>query len=108
MLAEVLARATVAEWCAILGEAGIPCGPICDVEQVFRDEQVAARQMIVELEHPRAGLQAMPNSPLKFSETPVVLSTPAPLLGQHTEEILQGVLGLSLDEIEALRATGAI
>jgi CoA:oxalate CoA-transferase len=108
LLAEVLARATVAEWCAILGEAGIPCGPICDVEQVFRDEQVAARQMIVELEHPRAGLQAMPNSPLKFSETPVVLSTPAPLLGQHTEEILQGVLGLSLDEIEALRATGAI
>ena len=108
LLGEVLAAKTVAEWCEILGAAGVPSGPLHDVGQVFHDEQVAAREMIVELEHPVAGRQALPNSPLKFSQTPIELSAPAPLLGQHTEEILRGMLGLAADEIEALRGAGVI
>ena len=88
LLAEALVAKSVAEWTALLGAAGVPCGPLHDVGQVFADEQVAARDMIIELEHPVAGRQLVANSPLKFSQTPVELSAPAPLLGQHTDEVL--------------------
>ena len=64
--------------------------------------------MIVELEHPVAGRQAVPNSPLKFSQTPVALSVPAPMLGQHTDEVLRGLLGLRAEELAALRSAGVI
>ena len=105
---QVLLEKTVDEWCAILAAAGVPSGPLCDVEQVFGDEQVAAREMIVELEHPVAGWQVVANSPLRFSATPVELRGPAPLLGQHTEEVLSGVLGVTEGEMAALRAEGVI
>ena len=108
VLEGVLAEKTVDEWCAILAAAGVPSGPLSDVGQVFDDEQVAAREMIVELEHPVAGRQAVANSPLRFSATPVQLRGPAPLLGQHTEEVLSGVLGLTAGELEELRAEGVI
>ena len=91
-----------------MGAAGIPCGPIHDVGQVCNDVQVAARNMIIELEHPVAGRQKMPNTPLKFSQTPIDLQEPAPLLGQHTEQVLGEWLGLSVEELEALRAEGTI
>ena len=64
--------------------------------------------MIIELEHPVAGRQLVANSPLKFSQTPVELSAPAPLLGQHTDEVLYGLLGLRADELAALRSDGVI
>ncbi len=64
--------------------------------------------MIVELEHPVAGRQTVPNSPLRFSATPVELRRPAPLLGQHTEEVLSGILGLTEGEMEGLRDGGVI
>lgn len=108
LLAEVLADKTVAEWCEVLVQAGVPSGPLCDVGEVFNDEQIAAREMIVEIDHPIAGRQAMPNSPLKFSQTPIQLQRPAPLLGQHTEEVLRDMLDLGTDEITGLRADGVI
>ena len=108
LLAEVLADKTVAEWCEVLVQAGVPSGPLCDVGEVFNDEQIAAREMIVEIDHPIAGRQAMPNSPLKFSQTPIQLQRPAPLLGQHTEEVLRDMLDLRTDEITGLRADGVI
>ena len=108
LLAEALAAKSVAEWTALLGATGVPCGPLHDVGQVFVDEQVVARDMIIELEHPVAGRQMVANSPLKFSQTPVELSAPAPLLGQHTDEVLCGLLGLCADELAALRGDGVI
>lgn len=108
LLAEILAGKTVAEWCEILVQAGVPSGPLYDVGQVFNDQQIAAREMIVEIDHPIAGRQAMPNSPLKFSQTPIQLQTPAPLLGQHTEEVLRDLLNLRAEEITELRADGVI
>jgi CoA:oxalate CoA-transferase len=108
LLAAALGKKTVAEWEEVLGQAGVPCGPLHNIEQVVGDEQVRARRMIAELHHPRAGTQAMPNSPLKFSETPVELREPAPLLGQHTGEVLEGLLGLSGQALEQLRQEGII
>lgn len=108
LLAEAFRARSVEAWCEVLGAAGIPCGPIHDVGQVCNDVQVAARNMIIELEHPVAGRQKMPNTPLKFSQTPIDLQEPAPLLGQHTEQVLGEWLGLSVEELEALRAEGTI
>jgi CoA:oxalate CoA-transferase len=108
LLQAAFGQRSVAEWVELLGAAGIPCGPIHDVADVCGDPQVAARNMIVELEHPVAGTQKMPNSPFKFSQTPVALQEPAPLLGQHTAQVLGEWLGLSEGEIDALRAEGVI
>ena len=107
-LSEVLARKSVAEWEEALGAAGIPCGPIYNVEQLVADPQVAARQMLVQLSHPVAGEQTVPNSPLRFSDTPVQLAEPAPILGQHTQEVLGERLGLDAAELEELRRAGVI
>lgn len=108
LLQASFAEGSVADWCEALGAAGIPCGPIHDVADVCADEQVTARQMIIELQHPTAGAQKMPNSPLKFSQTPVELRQPAPLLGQHTDEVLRGWLDMSEDELQSLRAEGVL
>ena len=108
LLSAALGKKTVAAWEEALGQAGVPCGPIHNIEQVVENPQIQARQMIAELVHPIAGPQAMPNSPLKFSQTPIELQQPAPTLGQHTGEVLEGVLGLSAQELEELGREGVI
>lgn len=108
LLAAPLRTKGVEEWCALLGEAGIPCGPINDVERIFNDPQVAARRMLRQMEHPRAGAQMVANSPLRFSQTPVELGDPAPLLGQHTDEVLGELLEVPEEERERLRNKGVI
>ena len=108
LLSAALRKKTVAAWEEALGRAGVPCGPIHNVEQVVENPQIQARQMIAELVHPIAGPQAMPNSPLKFSQTPIELQQPAPILGQHTGEVLGGMLGLSAQELEELGREGVI
>ena len=108
LLSAILEKKTVAAWEEALGQAGVPCGPIHNIEQVVENPQIQARQMIAELVHPIAGPQAMPNSPLKFSQTPIELQQPAPTLGQHTGEVLEGVLGLSAQELEELGREGVI
>ena len=108
LLSAALKEKTVAAWEEALGRAGVPCGPIHNIEQVVENPQIRARQMIAELVHPIAGPQAMPNSPLKFSQTPIELQQPAPMLGQHTGEVLEGLLGLSAEELEELGREGVI
>ena len=96
---------TMAEWLDLLDAAGLPCAPINTVDKVVNDPQVAARQMIVEIEHPTAGVTKMPGVPVKFSATPGVVDRPAPILGQHTAEILREKLGWDDAQAAAFVAT---
>jgi CoA:oxalate CoA-transferase len=99
---------TVGQWIEVLEAAGIPCGPINTVDRVLADPQVQARNMIVEVEHPVAGNLKMPGLPIKLSETPGGIECPAPLLGQHSEEILKELLGMSVEQVADLRAKGIL
>jgi CoA:oxalate CoA-transferase len=96
-LAEILNKVfitkTIAEWMKALEAAGLPCAPINTVDKVVNDPQVKARDMIVEVEHPIAGKLKMPGVPVKLSATPGAVENPAPLLGEHTAEILKEFLG---------------
>ena len=96
------------EWEAILLPAGIPMGAINTIERVVEHPQVEARGMLVEHEHPVAGTVRMVGVPVRLSETPGAIRTPAPLLGQHTDEVLRDRLGFDDEEIARLRRAGAI
>ena len=108
LLSPVFKKENTGHWCRVLEVAGVPCGPILDIAQVVADPQVQARGMITRQQHPQAGEVVMPASPFKFSATPVEPGTPAPLLGQHTEEVLRGLLGLSEGEIQILKQQAVI
>ncbi|AYC30984.1 CoA transferase [Pseudomonas cavernae] len=99
---------TTAEWIAVLEQAGVPCGPINDLAQVFADPQVQARGMRLDLPHPLAGTVPQVASPIRLSATPVEYRNAAPLLGAHTEAVLQRLLGLDAGRIAALRAAKVV
>jgi crotonobetainyl-CoA:carnitine CoA-transferase CaiB-like acyl-CoA transferase len=98
---------TSAEWLRRLEEAGVPAGPVLDVGQMHADPQALARNMIVETTHPTAGQVAAIGLPIKFSETPGSVRRAAPLLGQHTREVLREH-GFSDAEADQMAAQGAI
>jgi crotonobetainyl-CoA:carnitine CoA-transferase CaiB-like acyl-CoA transferase len=102
-LEKVMRGRPVAYWTEKLAAAGVPCGPINDISAVFADAQVRHRGMRVEMQHPLAGAMALVGSPLRLSETPVEYRLPPPLLGQHTDEVLAGLLDMDKAEIERLR-----
>jgi formyl-CoA transferase len=108
LLQEVFLRKDSGEWLQLLSEAEIPVGPINTIDRVFADPQVLARQMLVEMEHPKVGKFKVVGSPLKLSETPVEYRIPPPLLGEHTEEILRNVLGYDRETIVRLREAKVI
>jgi len=85
---------------------GLPCAPVYHLDETVADPHLAARGMFVELEHPLAGTVKVPNFPPQFSETPGVVKTAAPLLGQHSKEVLMGVLGLSEERVMELMRAG--
>ncbi|WP_130808065.1 CaiB/BaiF CoA transferase family protein [Senegalia massiliensis] len=99
---------TTDEWKDILTNAGVPNGPINKIEDVVKDPQVLSRDMIVEVEHKKAGKTKVPGVPIKMSETQGEIRTPAPLLGEHNEEVLNEYLNLSKKEVEELREKGMI
>ena len=103
ILDEIFLHKTVAEWIKSLENEGIPCGPINNIESVLADPQVQAREMVVEIVHPLAGPIKLAGVPIKLSATPGKVDQPAPLLGQHTEEILQELLGLNNRQVADLR-----
>jgi crotonobetainyl-CoA:carnitine CoA-transferase CaiB-like acyl-CoA transferase len=91
----------------LLSRRGVPCTAVNAIDQVVREPQVVARDMVVSVEHPLAGTIRMAGLPVKMSETPGAVRTAAPLLGQHSEEILREV-GYSSAEIEKLVAGGIV
>ena len=102
-LGEAMVKDSTDSWIARLRKGGIPCGPINRVSQVVADPQIIAREMIVEVNHPRAGKQQIPGCPVKMSETPCSIRKAAPVLGADTDQVLQDVLGMSADELRQLR-----
>ena len=99
---------TTAQWVSVLEAAGVPCGPINDLSQVFADPQVLARGLAIELPHVLAGLVPQVASPIRLSETPVEYRNAPPLLGEHTQEVLQRVLGLTAGGLDALRVSRVV
>ena len=99
---------TYEEWEAILQPAGIPMGAINTLDAVVTHPQVAARGSLVECEHPVAGRTKMVRPPVRMSDTPGSVRMPAPLLGEHTEEILKSRLGLGDEELLRLRQARVI
>jgi crotonobetainyl-CoA:carnitine CoA-transferase CaiB-like acyl-CoA transferase len=91
------------DWTARLRKAGVPCGPVRTVGETLAEPQLEARGMIASLRHPAAGDLRLVANPVKLSDTSPIPDTPAPLLGQHTESILTGDLGLSGQELAELR-----
>ena len=108
ILQAVFAQRSTRAWVEILETAGVPNGPINDVAQVFEEPQVKARGIKVELDHPVAGKLPTVASPMRFSATPVEYKLAPPVLGQHTEEILRGLLQLDDAAIARLRAEDTI
>ena len=107
MIEAALAAKTAAEWTELLGSAGVPAGPVNTVPEALANPQVAARDMLVELEHPMAGTITTLGSPLKLSRNPPSIRRPPPVLGQHTSEILAS-LGMSPERIADLRDRGVV
>jgi crotonobetainyl-CoA:carnitine CoA-transferase CaiB-like acyl-CoA transferase len=108
ILSDIIAQRTTRDWVAALEAAGVPNGPINTIEQVFQEPQIAARGVKFELDHPLAGKVSLVASPMRFSATPLEHKIPPPALGQHTDEILRGMLSLDDVEIARLRANGVI
>ncbi|MGI9951785.1 CoA transferase [Moorellaceae bacterium AZ2] len=107
ILRSIFSEYTTAEALAVIEAAGVPCGPLQDISQVFHDPQIRHREMIVPVEHPVAGPVWMAGTPFKLSRTPGSIVRPAPMLGQHTYEVLQEV-GYSEAELRELEAEGVI
>ncbi len=93
---------------AAMEKAGVPAGPIYDLEQVFDDPQVQHRGMAVEVPHPLSGKVRLAANPIRFSATPITKYTAPPTLGQHTDEVLKGLLGIDDAELARLSAAKVI
>jgi len=105
-LSERLQRQSTAHWLDVLDRAGLPVGPILSVPEMLEHPQTLAREMVVETEHPKAGRVRSLGLPVKFSETPGAVTRPAPLLGEHTYEVLYEA-GYTTFEIDRMVEEGA-
>jgi crotonobetainyl-CoA:carnitine CoA-transferase CaiB-like acyl-CoA transferase len=103
LLSEMTKKKTKEEWIRLLETAGVPCGPINDLSEVFENEQVIAREIKQTIDHPTAGKVELVASPMRMSKTPATIRTAPPTLGQHTDEILGSQLGISQETISQWR-----
>ncbi|GAB3627081.1 CoA-transferase [Pandoraea terrae] len=108
LLADMVRTLTKDEWIARLETAGVPCGPINTLPEVFAHPQVRARGMQVDLPHASGGTARLVANPIKLSATPVRAEMAPPTLGQHSDAILQERLGYGPEQIAALRAAGIV
>ena len=102
-----LAGDTTAHWVDLLNSAGVPCGPVNSVAEVFEDPQILAQDMVMDVDHPGYGIVRMLGFPIKFSDTPCRVARPAPRLGEHTTEVLTE-LGCAKADLEAWQRDGVI
>jgi crotonobetainyl-CoA:carnitine CoA-transferase CaiB-like acyl-CoA transferase len=107
LLADVMKRRAKQDWLSAMEAAKVPCGPINDLREVFDDPQVQARGMAVPVTHPLNDLLHLVGSPMKLSGTPVACTRAPPLLGQHTDEVLDS-FGITASERQGLRERGVI
>ena len=107
LLQEEFQKKPVAEWVKILEDGGVPCGPINQLSDVFTDPQVLHREMLTEVPHASLGKMQVTGIPIKFSETQGSIERGAPVLGEHTSEVILE-MGYSEDDIARLRDEGAI
>ena len=107
VLDEVMRTKTAGEWLRILDEADVPAAPILTKDEVLDEPQMLENEMIVAVDHPVVGRTRMFGVPVKLSETPGSIRRPAPLLGEHTDDVLKE-LGYSAAEIDALRSESVI
>ena len=99
---------TAADAISALATNAVPCAPIHHIPDMLEDPQVKARQTIVTLEHKTAGKVKVPQHPVKYSKTPTTINMPAPILGEHNDEVLKELLGYSKEKCDELRAAGII
>lgn len=108
VIAEWVAQRTVDEVVKMMDEARVPCSPVQNVERLKEDPQLKARDMLLEVTHPKYGVVKIPGVPIKLSKSLGKVRTPAPELGQHNEEIYSRLLGYNKRTLEALRKEGII
>jgi CoA:oxalate CoA-transferase len=108
ILNEAMRQKTTSEWLEEFDAIGLPCGPLNNIAQAAEQPQIAARRMLVEVEHPRIGRLKLPDTPVKLSRTPGGIKGPSPALGQDTYEVLSSLLGFSAEEMAELAAAGVI
>jgi len=108
LLNQLLGERPAAEWLKRLDEAGVPAGRIKSVAEVCESPHLKERGMIVSLPHPKAGTVTVFGVPIRLWATPGAAVEPPPLLGQHTEEILVRLLGMSRPQVARLRAAGVV
>lgn len=108
VLTDLFLERDTSTWITLLGDAGIPCAPVQTIDQVFGSPQVHHREMLVQVQHPTAGTLPMAGLPVKLSATPASIRLAPPLLGQHSEEVLQAWLGMDEDAVANLKSAGVI
>ncbi|KAF2097258.1 CoA-transferase family III [Rhizodiscina lignyota] len=108
MIGDIIKTKTTAEWLQILEGSGMPYAPINDIQTTLNLEHTQARNMVVEVEHPACGTMKLVNTPVKYSESKPSIRTPPPTLGQHTDEVLSDLLGMSTSDIDKLRQEGVV
>lgn len=108
MLEEIMRTHTIDQWVAKMEAVEVPCGPINTIDRVFADEQVRARGMRIDLSHSGSGTVPSVASPMRFSENPIEHLRAPPVLGQHTTDVLQRVLGLDSNALSKLRQENVI
>ena len=105
-LAPIFRRRSTEEWLATLAAADVPAGPVLSIDAMHRDPQALARNMVLEVRHPVAGATKAIGFPIKFSATPGEIGRPAPVLGEHTREVLSEA-DYAAEEIDTLFSSGA-